>query len=96
VLTTITTTTTTTTTTVVSTSTSTIVSTSTSTAATQMMDSLDIIGTVILILLLLTNELISSYRRGNISLVGNNLNIAIVPLLIMFIAIVFTEITSTL
>ena len=83
---------TTTTTTVVSTSTSTVVSTSTA----GVVASLGILGVIILILLLIAKELLSSHGDKKISFLANNLNIAIVPLLVMFGTIVFTKITSLL
>ena len=78
--------------TTVTTTTTTVVSTSTA----GVVASLGILGVIILLLLLIAKELLSSHRDEKISFLANNLNIAIVPLLVMFGTIVFTKITSIL
>ena len=82
---------TTTTTTVVSTTT-TAAGTTTTVASIQLAASLGIIGTIVLISLLIAKELLSSHRLERTLFLSNRLNIAIVPLLMMFALIVATEI----
>jgi len=89
----ITTVTTTTTTTVVSTTT-TAAGVTTTVASVNLAASLGIIGTIVLISFLIVKQLLLSHRLENTLFLSNRLNIAIVPLLLMFILILITKITS--
>jgi Trk-type K+ transport system membrane component len=86
---------TTTTTTVVSTTT-TVAGTTTTVASIQLLSSLGIIGAIVLILLLVAKELLSSHRLEKTLFLSNRLNIAIVPLLMTFVLIVLTKIANAL
>jgi hypothetical protein len=99
-ITTVTTTTTTvatTTTTTVATSTATTAAATTATTATATISiaaSLAIIGTIVLISLLIVKELLSYHRLERTLFLSNRLNIAILPLLMMFVLIVVTKIVE--
>lgn len=86
---------TTTTTTAITAATSTAATTAT-TASVNIIASLAVIGTTVLILLLISKELISSHNIDKKLFLSDILNIAIFPLLMMFVLIVVTKITSIL
>ena len=81
--------------TTVTTTTTTAVATTT-TASINIIASLAIVGTAVLILLLISKELLSSHNIDKKLFLSDILNIAIFPLLMMFVLIVVTKITSIL
>jgi hypothetical protein len=90
----ITTVTTTTTTTVVSSTTTTAAGVTTTVVSVNLAASLGIIGAIVLISFLIVKQLLLSHRLENTLFLSNRLNIAIVPLLLMFVLILITKITS--
>ena len=81
--------------TTVTTTTTTAVATTT-TASINIVASLAIVGTAVLILLLISKELLSSHNIDKKLFLSDILNIAIFPLLMMFVLVVVTKITSIL
>ena len=81
--------------TTVTTTTTTAVATTT-TASINIVASLAIVGTAVLILLLISKELLSSHNIDKKLFLSDILNIAIFPLLMMFVLIVVTKITAIL
>jgi hypothetical protein len=83
-------------TTVTTTTTTVVATTTTTTAAISIAGSLAIIGTIVLISLLIAKELLSSHKVERTLFLSDRLDIAIIPLLLMFALIVITKIMDVL
>jgi hypothetical protein len=83
-------------TTVTTTTTTVVATTTTTTAAISIATSLAIIGTIVLISLLIVKQLLSCHEVERMHFLSDKLNIAILPLLVMFVLIVITKIVDIL